>query len=78
MHHLNGLSHARMIKLQQEALRRFYLRPRKLLEHLRDLRSMGRIISFLRGGFFVLSQLWNSRQRVPAATWVADGLLPEG
>ena len=78
VHHLDGLSHARMIKLQQEALRRFYLRPRKLLEHLRDLRSMGRIISFLRGGFFVLSQLWNSRQRVSAATWVADGLLPEG
>jgi len=78
VHHLDGLSHARMIKLQQQALRRFYLRPRKLIEHLRDLRSMGRIISFLRGGFFVFSQLWNSTRRVPAATWVADGLLPEG
>jgi radical SAM superfamily enzyme YgiQ (UPF0313 family) len=78
VHHLNGLSHARLIELQQQALRRFYLRPSKLIEHLRDLRSFGRIISFLRGVFFVLSQLWNGGQRVSAATWVADGLLPDG
>jgi len=76
VHHLEGVSQERMMALQQQALRRFYLRPRKVLEHLVDIRSFGRLLSFVRGGFFVFSQLWNGRRRVPASTWVADGLLP--
>ncbi|MEO8601506.1 MAG: radical SAM protein [bacterium] len=76
VHHLEGVSQQRMLELQQQALRRFYLRPGKIIEHLRDLRSFARVLSFLRGGFFVFSQLWNSRRRVSASTWVADGLLP--
>jgi anaerobic magnesium-protoporphyrin IX monomethyl ester cyclase len=76
VHHLEGLSQARLLELQQEALRKFYLRPRKIIEHLLDLRSPGTLISFARGSFFVLAQLWNGRRRVSASTWVADGLLP--
>ena len=76
VHHLEGVSQARLLELQQQALRRFYLRPRKLLEHLVDIRSGGEIISLLRGGFFVLAQLWNGSRRVAASTWVADRLLP--
>lgn len=76
VHHLQGVSQERMIELQQQALRRFYLRPRKIIEHLADIRSFGRLVSFVRGGFFVFAQLWNSRRRVSASTWVADGLLP--
>ena len=64
-----------MLELQQQA-RRFYLRPRKLLENLCDIRSLGWVLSFVHGGFFWLPQLWNSRRRVSASTWVADGLLP--
>lgn len=78
VHHLEGLSQERMLQLQQQALRRFYLRPRKILEHLQDIRSLGRLVSFARGGFFVFAQLWNGRRRVAASTWVADGLLPTG
>lgn len=76
VHHLENVSQQRMLELQQQALRRFYLRPSKVLEHLRDLRSFARVLSFVRGGFFVVAQLWNSRRRVAASTWVADGLLP--
>jgi len=76
VHHLERVSQRRLIELQQEALRRFYLRPRKVLEHLADLRSPGQLLSLLRGGFFVFSQLWSSRRRVAAAAWVADRLLP--
>ena len=76
VHHLDGLSQQRLLVLQQQALRRFYLRPRKILEHLADIRSFGRLLSFARGGFFVFAQLWNGSRRVAASTFVADGLLP--
>lgn len=57
VHHLSTLSAERIFQLQQQAVRRFYLRPRKLLEHLSDIRSFGKFVSFVRGGFFVLGQL---------------------
>ena len=76
VHHLKGVSQERMLELQQQALRTFYLRPRKIMEHLRGIRSFGQFVSFVRGGFFVFSQLWNGTRRVPASTWVADGILP--
>lgn len=76
VHHLEGLSQERLVELQQKALRRFYLRPRKVLEHLREINSMSALGSFLRGGFFVFTQLWSTQRRVAASTWVADKLLP--
>lgn len=57
VHHLATLPAERIFALQQQAVRRFYLRPRKLLEHLSDIRSFGKFVSFVRGGFFVLGQL---------------------
>lgn len=62
VHHLETVSHQRMIELKQQALRRFYLRPRKMLEHVRDIDSMGKLISFARGGLFVFKQLLAGRQ----------------
>lgn len=57
VHHLATLSQERIFALQQQAVRRFYLRPRKILEHLGDIRSFGKFLSFVRGGFFVFGQL---------------------
>ncbi|MCK6556776.1 B12-binding domain-containing radical SAM protein [Candidatus Binatia bacterium] len=61
VHHLEGLSRERILQLHTEAVRSFYLRPRKLIEHLRDLRSLGKVISFVRGSFFVLAQMWQGK-----------------
>jgi magnesium-protoporphyrin IX monomethyl ester (oxidative) cyclase len=66
VHHLEGLSHERLLELKQQALRRFYLRPRKLLEHLRDINSFGTLVSFVRGGLFVFKQLTTAWRDSPA------------
>ena len=64
VHHLETVSQERIFALQQQAVRRFYLRPSKMLEHARDIRSFGKFISFVRGGFFVLGQM-RLRRRQP-------------
>ena len=67
VHHLETVSQERIFALQQQAVRRFYLRPSKILEHARDIRSFGKFISFVRGGFFVLGQMRLRRQQPPVA-----------
>ena len=62
VHHLETVSQERIFALQQQAVRRFYLRPSKMLEHARDIRSLGKFVSFVRGGFFVLGQMRLRRQ----------------
>jgi anaerobic magnesium-protoporphyrin IX monomethyl ester cyclase len=79
VHHLEGLSHARLLELKQQALRRFYLRPRKVLEHLLGIRSFGKLVSCARGGAFVFTQLLAARRQraaVPDEQPAAFGALP--
>lgn len=54
VHHLETLSQKRIYELQNIAFRKFYFRPRKILEHLKDITTFRKFISFLRGGFFVV------------------------
>lgn len=56
VHHLPGLSSARILQLQQQAFRRFYLRPEKLREHFAGIRSPGKLLSFARGAWFVAAR----------------------
>lgn len=77
VHHLEGVSHERMIELKQEALWRFYLRPRKIIEHLRGIDSMGKLISLVRGGLFVLRQLTTARRPAHASLHGAGAAHPE-
>jgi magnesium-protoporphyrin IX monomethyl ester (oxidative) cyclase len=67
VHHLEGLSHQQLLALKQLALRRFYCRPRKMLEHVLEIDSMGKLLSFARGGLFVLKQLLDSRRGKPGS-----------
>jgi anaerobic magnesium-protoporphyrin IX monomethyl ester cyclase len=76
VHHLEGVSHERLLELKQQALRRFYLRPRKILEHLGGIRSFGKLVSFLRGGSFVFTQLWAASR--PAARPLASDTAAAG
>lgn len=63
VHHLETLSAFEILKFQQQAFRKFYLRPHKMWEHLRGLRSWGRWLSFLRGILFIGTQML---KRAPA------------
>ena len=76
VHHLEGVSAERMLALRQHALRRFYLRPRKLLQHLRDIRTPGALLSFLRGSTFVFTQLWDPRRQITEGATETRGRSP--
>lgn len=66
VHRLETLTEAQLLSLQQEAFRRFYLRPRKMLEHLLSIRSAARLKSLFKGAFFVLNRMRPFRQDRPA------------
>jgi len=61
VHHLEGLSQERILELQKYAVRRFYLRPSKILEHLLRLKSPGRLLTFAHGASFMFTQMFKKR-----------------
>lgn len=56
VHRLETLSQEKILEFQKMAYRKFYFRPRKILEHLKDIRSPGKIISVIRGFIFIISR----------------------
>ncbi|MFH1226166.1 MAG: radical SAM protein [bacterium] len=57
VHDLPGLSKEEILKLQKEALRKFYLRPSTVLKTIRRMRSLTQIKLNLKSGIFLLKSM---------------------
>jgi len=57
VHHLEELSRKEILKLKKMAFRRFYLRPKKIFQYLKDIKSLKQLFSLIRGFIFILSQI---------------------
>lgn len=57
VHELKNLSAKDMIKLQKKAFREFYLRPKKILQHLLRMRSFVQLKLNFKSGVFVIKHL---------------------
>ncbi len=59
VHRLETLSQEEILKLQRMAFKRFYFRPAKIFEHIKDIRSVGKIISVIRGFIFIVVRVFS-------------------
>lgn len=64
VHHLKTLSRERIKELQQLAFRKFYFRPGKIFEHLKDITTFRKFISILRGFFFVVLKAFKKSDKI--------------
>jgi len=68
VHHLPDLSADEIVKWQGRAFRRFYLRPSKIIQHLRRMSTLTTFLMVFKWSRWVLSQLLPERVKHPAST----------
>jgi radical SAM superfamily enzyme YgiQ (UPF0313 family) len=57
VHHLKDLSAEDIVKWQKRAYRQFYLRPRKILQHLARMKSLTQLKYNLKSAKFILGMM---------------------